>query len=30
VDDSRPGEPKLVASLVAGVPRHVARPLGVH
>jgi alpha-D-ribose 1-methylphosphonate 5-triphosphate diphosphatase len=27
IDDTRPGEPKLVASLVAGVLRHVSQPL---
>lgn len=30
VDDSRPGSPRLVATLVAGEPRHVSRQLAVH
>ncbi len=30
VDDSHPGLPKVVATLVAGVPRYVARPLRTH
>jgi alpha-D-ribose 1-methylphosphonate 5-triphosphate diphosphatase len=29
VDDSRPGDPRLVASLVAGVPRYASQPLSV-
>ena len=30
VDDSRPGAPRVVATLVAGEPRHVTRHLVVH